>query len=198
MNQLICIHGGETFDTYEEFLDAFSSWTYDPMRSLERNWKDTLSEKLGDTWEVLQPAMPNKQNAHYNEWRMWFEKVLAYAKDDVICAGHSLGGVFLAKFLSEEVAPVRIKASILIAAPFFEKEKEYSLADFSLPESLVSFTRQGGAIHLLHSEDDPVVPYKNARAYKEALLGAHLHTFKDRGHFRQENFPELIRLIKSI
>ena len=62
------------------------------------------------------PSMPNKQNAAYDEWSIWFEKYFAYLKDDVILIGWSLGGMFLAKYLSDKPFPVKIKSLFLLAA----------------------------------------------------------------------------------
>ncbi|MDP3402489.1 MAG: alpha/beta hydrolase, partial [bacterium] len=133
MRQLVFIHGGETFNAYEDYVDALRSWTYEPTKESQKRWKHTLPEKLGDEWEVFMPSMPSKYNAKFLEWSIWFEKVIPHLNDGVVLVGHSLGGIFLAKYLNEHEMPVRVLATFLVAAPFDTEDTDYSLADFVLP-----------------------------------------------------------------
>ena len=57
--------------------------------------------------------------------------------------------------------------------------------------------QQGGNIYIYHSEDDFVVPFADLDKYAKDLPNAKKVIFKDRGHFLQEEFPELIESIKS-
>ena len=50
-------------------------------------------------------------------------------------------------------------------------------------------------IVLYHSKDDPSVPYASAERLSQMLLSAKLFTFEDRGHFGQDEFPELLENI---
>jgi pimeloyl-ACP methyl ester carboxylesterase len=52
-------------------------------------------------------------------------------------------------------------------------------------------------IHLHQSEDDLLVPYKEVEYYRRDLPNAKIHTYKDRGHFHQEHFPEIVEEIKK-
>jgi len=119
-------------------------------------------------------------------------------RDRVVLIGHSLGGIFLAKYLSENDFPKKISATYLIAAPYDAEDSEYSLADFTLPKSLEKLRRQGGKIFIFQSEDDPVVPFPNSEKYLRALPNAKKMVFKNNGHFSQEKFPELIESVKKI
>ena len=197
--QILVIHGGDTFDTHKDYLSFLKNReiSLDRLR-LKRDWKDTLSEKLGENFDVLSPRMPNGTNARYKEWKIWFERVIPFIDKDVIFIGHSLGGIFLAKYLSENTFPVKIKATILAAAPFDDEESDESLSDFKLPPSLKKFSEQGGEIYLIQSQDDPVIGFGELEKYKKAIPTAKTMTFKDREHFNQEAFPELIQLIKTL
>ena len=146
--QILVIHGGDTFDTHKDYLSFLKNReiSLDRLR-LKREWKDTLSEKLGENFDVLSPRMPNGTNARYKEWKIWFERVIPFIDKGVIFIGHSLGGIFLAKYLSENTFPVKIKATILAAAPFDDEESDESLSDFKLPPSLKKFSEQGGEIN---------------------------------------------------
>lgn len=196
--QVIFIHGGETFDSLEAYIQYLKNCEYDPYERKEKRWKDTLEEKLGDRYVVIAPEMPTKYNAKYNEWKIWFQKVFRYLNDNVILVGHSLGGIFLAKYLSEENFPSKILATYLIAAPYDDKDSDASLGDFVLPESLSRFEKQGGKIFLYHSEDDPIVPFVDVEKYSSALKSALTRVFHNRGHFLQEAFPELVDSVKMI
>lgn len=198
MKQLVFVHGGETFDTYKQYIDALRKWEYDPVPEPVKKWKDTLGLELGEDWQILMPSMPSKYNAKYLEWCIWFDKVVTHLEDDVVLVGHSLGGLFLAKYLEEGSMPMRIKATFLIAAPHDEGTLNEPLADFTLPERLERFASQAGKLLLYYSEDDQVVPYSALAAYQAQLPEAIVRTFSDRGHFLDPEFPELIADIKAL
>ena len=200
--QIVIIHGGTSFETYEDYISYLKAKEINIEKLRPRKeWKDTLATELGDDYEILMPRMPNGTNARYDEWKLWFNKIAEILNDEVVLIGHSLGGIFLAKYLSENTFPKRIIATILIAPPFDDTDggdgKE-SLIDFALPTSLAKFTEQSGKIYLVHSKDDPVVPFTQLKKYRQALPSAETIVFENREHFNQETFPEIIELIKSI
>lgn len=181
LQQVLIIHGGDTFDTYEEFLDDLKNKKIDLERFRTMGWKSTLGKRLGSEFAVYTPGMPNKENAKYDEWEIRFETILPFLKDGAILIGHSLGGIFLAKYLSENTIPIKVSAVFLIAAPF------HAVGDFVLPHLL----RIPGIVAIYHSTDDAVVPFTDATKYAAALPSAELHTFENRGHFNDETFQEL-------
>ncbi len=200
--QIVFIHGGTAFTRYEAFLEYLRTKPIeDPLNERkEKRWQTTLSETLGDTHEVYFPAMPNNRNAQYTEWKMWFERYFQFLREEVILVGHSLGGYFLAKYLSENKMPVSVQGLFLLAAPFHNDDfGGEDGGDFAFdPKNLGSLTAQVRDIHILHSKDDPVVPYTHALMYKEVLPKAQLHTFIDKNHFILEEFPELIAQIRAV
>ncbi|MBI4121210.1 MAG: alpha/beta hydrolase [Parcubacteria group bacterium] len=198
LKQVVFIHGGDAFASYEKYLEALRNVEYTPSVQGEKRWKHTLAERLGPDFEVLAPAMPCKDNAKYTEWKIWFEKVLPYVHDGVVLIGHSLGGLFLAKYLSENEFPKEVRATFLVGAVFDEDSETHSVGDFDLPASLEHFAKHGGDIFLYHSEDDPVVPVSAVEKYGKALPDAEEHIFADRGHFLQGEFPELVERIKNL
>ena len=200
--QIVFIHGGSAYSNYEDFLTVLRTVPIeDPLGEVVRKkWQPTLRELLVDTHEVYYPTMPNRANAKYLEWRIWFERYHAYLCDGVILIGHSQGGYFLAKYLSENTMPVTVKAVYLLAAPFgpdnFDGEDG---GDFAFdPANLPRLAEQVGAIYILHSTDDPVVPYAHALKYKEALPTAELVTFNDKNHFLLEEFPEIVEHLSRL
>ena len=196
--QIVIIHGGDTFDTYEEYLLNLRNLSLNFERTKLKGWKESLGQKLGDEYEIIMPTMPNKANAKYLEWKIWFDKLVPFLESEVILIGNSLGAIFLPKYLSENDFPKKVVATFLVAAPFDAEGTDYSLADFVLPSSLERFEKQGGKIFIYQSKDDPVVPFANAEKYKKSLPNAELCPFEDRQHFGQLEFPEIIEKIKKL
>jgi len=197
--QVVAIHGGTSFDTYEEYLVFLKTRevTLERLKCWD-DWKGWLGKGLGEGWEVLVPKMPNGANARYVEWCIWLERCLPFIDNDVVLIGHSLGGIFLAKYLAEHEMPKKVKATILIAAPFDDTDTEESLTDFALPADLSRVPEQSGAVYLVHSQDDPVVPFAQVKKYQEAWPTARTSFFTDKQHFNQSTFPELVALIQSL
>lgn len=196
--QVVILHGGSTFNSYRDYLTDLKGKKLDLERLTQRRWRDNIAQKLGDGFEVLTPTMPNSNNAKYLEWKIWFKKIKPFLRNDVVFVGHSLGGIFLAKYLSENKFSKKIMATFLIAAPFDDTGGENSLADFSLPKDLGRFEKHGGSIFLYYSADDFVVPLQHLEKYKNALPGAKTVIFHNRGHFNQESFSELVKALRSI
>lgn len=200
--QVVVIHGGTSFASYNNYLDFLASTEISRARlQARRDWKDMLQEELGEGFEVLSPRMPNSTNARYTEWKLWFERVADVIDDPVVLIGHSLGGLFLAKYLSENVFPKKIAAVVLVAAPYSDgtvMEHGESLDDFLLPASLAPFAEYGGKIVLMHSSDDPVVPLGDLAKYRAAVPACRVIEFSDRQHFNQDSFPELVDLLRSL
>lgn len=158
--QVIVIHGGTTFASHEEYISYLKNKEIELEKlRLQKDWKQTLPQNLGENFDVLLPRMPNGTNARYEEWKIWFERLIPFVDENVIFIGHSLGGIFLAKYFSENIFPKKIKAIILVAAPFDDASQE-SLVDFKLPSSLSKLTQNCGMIYLFHSKDDPTVPFR--------------------------------------
>lgn len=195
--QILIIHGGDTFATYDDYLAFLKIKEVDLEKLQYKSWKETIGDDLGDNYQVINPHMPSKNNAKYAEWKIWFEKFIPFLQDNVILVGHSLGGIFLIKYLSENIFPKKIRAVFLISAPYDDDASDYSLADFVVPKSFEQFQKQAGTIFLYHSTDDPVVNFGDFEKYKKALSNAVQRIFTDKGHFNQEEFPEIIKDIKN-
>lgn len=190
--QVVVIHGGDTFDSYEDYLTFLNAFEVDKESLFSKDWKKSyLQSELGEEYEVLLLQMPNKFNAKYLEWKIWFEKYIPFFNQELILVGHSLGGIFLAKYLAENTLEKTIKAVFLIAAPF-DNVDTYSLADFGLPSSLELIEKQVEHIFIFQSQDDPVVPFLELAKYQAELPSAQARVFTDKGHFNQETFPELV------
>jgi uncharacterized protein len=198
--QVLVIHGGRVFESYEKYLDYLRNYKVDLEEMRKDGWKDKLQDDLGGGYDIIFPRMPSKRNARYAEWKIWLENFFPYLKDGIVLIGNSLGGIFLAKYLAENDFPVKIQAVFLVAAPFDAKgmDDSHFLGDFALPKTLQKIEGQAEKIFLCHSKDDPVVPFSDLDKYAQALPGAEKKIFEDRGHFMGENFSEIVEEIKKI
>jgi predicted alpha/beta hydrolase family esterase len=196
--QVFVIHGGETFESYEEYLEWLKTIEVSLEREKIKGWKQTLSEDLGDGFEVILPEMPNPLNAKYLEWKIYFDKYIPYFQDNVILIGHSLGAIFLAKYLSENIFPKKLKAVFLLAPPYDDVDAPYSLADFTLPADLSKIGQQTKNLFLYHSKDDPVVAFQDCEKYMKALPKAKTRIFEDKQHFIRVPLPELVEDIRNL
>lgn len=196
--QIIAIHGGETFETYKQYISFLENIEIDFERMMSEGWKDNMEKDLGKGFEVVLPRMPNAYNAKYLEWKIWFEKMIPFFENKVVLIGHSLGGIFLVKYLSENKFPKKILAIFLVAAPYNDKNLDYSLADFKLKKDLSLLQNQSEKLFIYQSRDDAVVPFADFEKYKKALPDANFREFNNKEHFSQKNFPEIVWEIRKI
>lgn len=198
--QLLFIHGGSAYSRYDDFLEHLKSVPLERvLQTNTKRWSDDLRLLHREGFEVYMPSMPNAQNAKYEEWRIWFERHFEILQDEVVLIGWSLGAYFLLRYLVERDLPFSPKSLFLIASPYTTEGLEGDdCADFTFdPVLLGEVEKKASDIHIFHSTDDFVVPYEHALKLKEAIPLAQLHTFEDRNHFLQPEFPELIELIKA-
>ena len=191
MQQILVIPGGAAFETTAEYIEYLYAREVSLAEITGRDWKANLGTDLGPRYHVIRPVMPNSWNARYAEWKIWFDKIMPLLDDGVICVGHSLGGIFLAKYLSEAPCAIRIKALFLVAAPFNTATK-HPLVDFNILNNLALLAQQVPKIFLYHSQDDHIVPFYNMLGYQVLLPQSIDRVFTDRKHFNGSEFPELV------
>ena len=207
MKTLIFIHGGESFSTKEEYLDwiedTYPEWMLDAWAPKEEkmDWKMEIAEistQNGDT--VYMPQFPNKLNAKYDEWKIFFDAWIGkiVLSDEIIFIGNSLGGCFLLKYFSEQTpfakggrgdfvsenpeqnpqsphssstAPLQKELTIHLLAACIEA------GDFTPPEHYEFLQEMGNRVHIWHSEDDTVVPFSVGQELARILPEAQTHFF---------------------
>lgn len=193
MKQILIIHGGDSFSSYDAYVRSLRSLeiSYDRLRP-QKKWKTWLVEQLPEA-DVLLPTFPNGSNAVYDEWVIYFEKLLPFLHDEVYLIGHSLGAMFLAKYLNEAPLNKPVKKLLLVAGGYDDESME-DLGSFKVT-SAKNLPQSADEIHLFHSEDDPVVPYSELAKFQADLPDAIIHSFENRGHFLDESFPELLAIL---
>lgn len=194
MKQVLIIHGGESFSSYDAYINDLRSMQLDYERLKPRpNWKQWVVKQLPNA-DVLLLTFPNGYNAVYDEWKIYFEKILPFLDGNVPLVGHSLGAMFLAKYLHKNVLSSRVEQIILIAGRYRTDDENHG-GGF-IVKNASGVERSSNEVHLFHSEDDPVVEYESLSKFAHDIPGATVHSFTDRGHFLQETFPELLELLK--
>ena len=197
MNTYILIPGGESFldDTeYQHFIiSTLVDWNSSAFLIWEeqKKWKTELAKKLTEAGNlVYTPNFPNAINAHYVEWKVFFEAWMRKIEVQwtLTLIGHSLGGNFLMKYFSENTDfSHTINYMHLVAACISEW-------DFTTPENYDTLRSLGSKVHIWHAEDDSVVPFVTAKGIEKELPEAQTHFFgseKWYGHFSPlAIFPE--------
>lgn len=196
--QIFYIHGGETFKSQKDYLHFLKHRKI----SLEKKvrWNEAyLDEKLGKRFQIIRPRMPLQDNAKYRDWVIHFERFIPKLRNNVILIGASLGGIFLAKYLSEHRFPKKILSTYLICPPFDNTLPHEELAGgFRLGANLSKLEANSKHLYLLFSKNDDVVPVSHAKKYGAKLPNATIIVYPHiKGHFKISEFPEIVAMIKK-
>lgn len=196
--RIFIIHGGNTFKSNKGYLRYLKTRKIKLEKRVR--WSDDyLDERLGKIFDIIRPRMPLQDYARYNDWKIHFERHIPYLKNNAILIGSSLGGIFLAKYLSEHKFPKRILSTYLICPPFDDTLPEENLAGgFKLKADLSLIEKNSKNLYLLFSKDDNVVPVSHAKKYEKKLKNAKIIIYKSKnGHFKISKFPEIVKMIKK-
>ncbi len=187
MNNAILIHG--TCDEEEYFSDKFPSLS-------NSHWFPWLQKQLLIKGIFTQtPEMPDAYQPDYEKWKGEFERFSV--DEDTFLVGHSCGGGFLIRWLSEN--KINVKKLVLVA-PWLDpsRSKTDSFFEFSIDPSITERIET----HILLSKDDDEDIQISVSKINDALPGVKQHIFQDMGHFtseqmRTDKFPELLEIIES-
>ncbi len=156
------VHGGMTFKNEKDYLHFLKTRKISAKKKI--SWSgDFLDKKLGNGFEIIRPRMPLQDNAKYRDWKIFFERYLPLLRNNAILIGSSLGGIFLAKYLSEKKLPKKALSVYLICPPFDNTVGgEDLVGGFALKSNLSLLERNTKNLHLLFSKDDKTVPVAHA------------------------------------
>jgi len=199
--QIVAIDGGNPAQPHEEYVAELRHEQVDADDfKLRTDWKKGLQKKLGARYEVFNPEMPLRDNARYAEWKIWFEKMIPFLRDGVILIGHSLGAIFLVRYLSENRFPKKISKVMLVAAPYHTRTEKNAdeMGGFAFGSDLSLIAGRSEAVYLYHSTDDPVVDFSHLAKFQRTLPTAHARVLTKRSHLWQKEFPEIVKDIKSV
>ena len=195
--QILMIHGGMTFKSEKDYLLYLQNKEVSTVAA--PYWEADLENKLGNEFEIIRPRMPLSDNAKYRDWKILFERYIPLLKKDYILIGSSLGGIFLAKYLSENIMAKKALSVYIVCAPFDgDLPTEDLVGGFRLKSNLSMLEENCRNLYVMFSDDDDVVSVSHAEKYREKLDKAQILIYNDRkGHFTAPKFPKIISLIKK-
>ena len=170
--QVLVVHGGMTFKNEKDYLHYLKTKKVSSKKKV--SWSgDYLEKSLGKKFEIITPRMPLQDYAEYRDWKIFFERYLTVIKNKYILIGSSLGGIFLAKYLSENKLRKKALSVYLVCPPFDDTiPTEDLVGGFKLKNDLSLIEENCKNLHLLFSKDDDVVPASHAEKYRNKLQKA--------------------------
>ena len=174
---------------------------YDPKRpsNSEDHWFSWLKRQLilKDIHAVsIEPPFPFRPR--YVEWKKEFERF--DITPETILVGHSCGGGFLVRYLSENKDSHVGK--VVLVAPWinpdnYEISDTADFFDFKIDPEFPA--RTNGVTVFMSSDDEPSV-VKTVDILKEAVHGLELREYTDKGHFTRNDLgtAEFADLLEEI
>jgi len=166
----------------------------------DRLLAESLQRDLGPGFEVRYPAMPNEDDASYEQWRHRIEQELAYAPGPAVLVGHSVGASVLMKWLSERKDETAIAGVFLVASPFWGGDgwRYEGYEELALPSGCAAALPPGMPVYLYHCRDDSTVPFDHLALYAETLPQATVRAFDNGGHQLNDDLSAVARDIASL
>lgn len=185
MRNAIILHGKPSKQRYYDLaFPASSNYYWIPWLQKQLIVKDILTST---------PEVPNNWVADYSVWLKEFERYDVTSK--TILIGHSCGGGFLLRWLSENQNMMPSK--VVLAAPWLNPKNLEETGDFfnfDLDNNLAERTKMS----VVYSDDDEQSVLDTVdilhSTYPDAVI-VKLHGY---GHFyddRRNEFPELLKSI---
>jgi hypothetical protein len=186
MKNAILLHG--TTNREEYFDDRFPSLS-------NSHWFPWLQKQLLIKGVFTQtPEMPDAYAPDYKKWKSEFEK-LTVDKNSIL-VGHSCGGGFLLRWLSENKIQIN---KLILVAPWLDPDRERTkdFFEFNLDSGI---SNRASQVHMLYSTDDDSDVLKSVEIIKKEIANITIREYKNKGHFtlsdlKTEKFPELLELI---
>lgn len=177
------------------FIQGASEGAYQADAELAKS----LQEALGEEYEVVYPAMPNEDDAPYDEWKARIQTELADMQGPVFLAGHSVGGSILLKCLGEIKPKPAIGGICIMATPFWGGDgwRYDGYKQLELPKNLAQKLPQGAPVFIYHCQDDSSVPYEHLALYAKLLPRAKSRTLSKGGHQLQGGLPVVAKDIQA-
>ncbi len=167
-----------------------------------KNWMPWLKQELSiRKLECIVPHFPVPPNQNYDNWSIILNAYLEIGliTENTTFITHSLGGIFLTKFLLQH--HVKVKKIIYVAAfdnIVFVKDYEIYNTFYVEEENLKEFINYCSDITCLYSSDDPYIPQVEASKFANTIGGKKV-LIKNAGHFTgKSGYREFNELLKYI
>ncbi len=185
MKNAIILHG--TSDKEEYYSAEYPS-------SSNFHWLPWLQKQLlMHDIPAATPEVPNAYEPEYSIWKREFERF--DVTSETILVGHSCGGGFLVRWLSEH-KDVTV-GKVVLVAPWLDpnNRKGNQFFDFTIdPE----FTARTKGITIFNSDNDMEEVQESVRQIRDKVKNIEYREFTNHGHFclkdlGTEAFPELLK-----
>lgn len=186
MKNSILVHG--TCSKEEYFSNEYPSLS-------NSHWFPWLQKQLLIKNNFCQtPEMPEAHIPNYEKWKKEFERFDINKDTDLV--GHSCGGGFLVRWLSENRISI---GKLVLVAPWLDpdRRKTTDFFEFKIDPDIVKRTE---VIHLLISSDDNKDILNSVATITREINSVSVHKFDNMGHFtfeemKTDKFPFLRDLI---
>ena len=195
--QIILLRWWTPKENYKGYYDFLEKYEINPYEEKSTKWSDTLAKDLWENFEVLEIQRPNKDFADYRARKIMFEKYIPYIQAWAIYVGHSLGWSFFLKYFDENPSLLEKFSKIILIAPAVEDSEIELLGTFKPDLKFKNLKNYQNKIVVFASKDDFIVPFKEIELLQKKLPNIDYRIFKDKWHFLQEKFPELLNEIKN-
>ncbi len=188
MKRAVIIHG---YNDKSEFEDASR-----PAASND-HWIPWIQrELLLRGIEAQTPEMPGFYQPNYEKWKEMLDRFTP--DEETILVGHSCGGGFLIRWLSENKQKV---GKVVLVAPWLDPRKiiDPEFFNFEIDTNIISRTE---SLTIMYSTDDHPDIIQTIEILKSKLQNATYKEFADKGHFtlnalHSEKLPELLEEITN-
>ncbi|MFF0366652.1 alpha/beta fold hydrolase [Micromonospora sp. NPDC005087] len=174
------------------FIQGGGAGTHDEW---DNELVDSLRRELGDGYEVRYPRMPDEDDPSYATWSAAIRREIAALDGGAVVAGHSVGGTILINALAERPPERKLRAIVLIAAPFVGAGG-WPGDEFELPHNLGARLPQGVPVHVFHGLQDDTAPPSHADLYARVIPQAQLHRLPRRDHQLDNDLSEVAKVIR--
>ncbi len=190
MKTAIIIHGWPQKEEYYDInVSSPSNMHWLPWIQRQLLLKDILAQT---------PEMPKAYMPHYEDWKSTFEQF--NIDEETILIGHSCGGGFLVRWLSENNIKV---GQVILVAPWINpmyptkiprEMFEPEFFTFDIDENLASKT---AGVKIMYSTDDHAEVLESIKILKSKLKNVEFQEFTGKRHFtfksmQTDKFPELL------
>lgn len=174
------------------FIQGGGAGTHDEW---DNELVDSLRREFGDGYEVRYPRMPDEDDPSYATWSAAIRREIAALDGGAVVAGHSVGGTILINALAERPPERKLRAIVLIAAPFVGAGG-WPGDEFELPHNLGARLPQGVPVHVFHGLQDDTAPPSHADLYARVIPQAQLHRLPRRDHQLDNDLSEVAEVIR--
>lgn len=167
-----------------------------------KNWIPYLKSQLSK--RKLNCIVPSFTTPYKQDYESWNTILMSYLKigyitEETTFITHSLGGIFLIKFLIDN--KIKVKRIITVAGfNHIQFDEDNSLYDsfYAKDEDLIKICDLCDEIVCIYSDNDPYIPMEEAESFANMIKGQKV-LINNAGHFNEKyGYKEFKEILKYI